>query len=93
MKREISSNLLGLFGFWSIDKLNHHLCDLPGSLVILLLRLQLLCCVLIDDDADDHVIFPEGYDVAVFKHEIFLDPDEGPCTLPQIFEHVRVLLI
>ena len=85
--------LQGLFGFGTIDELNHELCHLRGSLIVLLLSLQLLSGVLVNYNPNDHVILAEGDDVPVLQDVVPFNLDEGAGALPQVLQHVGVLLV
>ena len=85
--------LQGLFGLGAIYELDHQLSHLRGSLIVLLLSLQLLSGVLVDNNPNDHVILAERDDVPVFQDEVPLNFDECAGAVPQILKHVGVLLV
>jgi len=85
--------LQSLFGFGTIDELNHELRHLRGPLIVLLLSLQLLSGVLVNYNPNDHVILAERDDVPVLQDVVPFNLDEGAGAFPQVLEHVGVLLV
>jgi hypothetical protein len=86
-------NLQGLFCFWAIDELDHELSHLGGPLIVLLLCLQLLSGVLVDDNPNDHVILAERDNMPVFQDVVSFNLDKSAGALPQVFQHVVILLV
>jgi hypothetical protein len=94
MRKSFSGNYLqGLFGFGAIYELDHELSHLRGSLIVLLLSLQLLSGVLVDDNPNDHVILAERDNVPVFQDEVPFYFDECAGAIPQVLQQVGVLLV
>jgi hypothetical protein len=76
IRKSLAVNYLqGLFGFGTIYELNHELSHLRGSLIVLLLSLQVLSGVLVDDNPLDHVILAERDNAPVFQDEVPLNFD------------------
>ena len=64
-----------------------------GPLIVLLLSLQLLSGVLVDYNPNDHVILAERDDVPILQDVVPFNLDESAGALPQIFQHVVILLV
>jgi hypothetical protein len=93
-EKTLAGNYLqGLFGFGTIYELDHELSHLRGSLIVLLLSLQLLGSVLVDDNPNDHVILAERDNVPVFQDIVPFYFDECAGAIPQVLQQVGVLLV
>jgi hypothetical protein len=66
---------------------------LRGPLIVLLLCLKLLSGVLVDDNPNDHMILSERDDVPVLQHVVSFNLDESASALPQVLQHVVILLV